>query len=461
MRRILFFACCILASVNSLMMKAQSNKNVIDEVVWVVGDDAIYRSEVEQGILEARAQGHRFNNDPYCFIPEQMAVQKLFLHQASLDSVQVTDSEIFANVDARIEFFIENIGSKEKMEEYFRKSTSQIREQLYETEKKDLLVKSVQRSLMSKVKVTPAQVKEFFKNVPEDSVPFVPTQVEVQILVRQPEVSQEEIDRVKSDLRNYTERVNSGKDRFSTLAVMYSQDEGSAARGGELGFKGRMELVPEFSSVAFNLNDDKTVSKIFESEYGFHIVQLIEKRGDKINCRHILRKPRVTDQAIEKCILFVDSVCDEIRRGEYSFEEKLPKISDDKESRNNYGILANNYIQNEESENYGTSKFEMKELPPEIARVFANMQIGEISKPFIMINKKGKEVVAAVRLKNRVNGHRATLKEDFQLMQQVVISRRSAELIDKWIRDKQKTTYVRINEGWQNCEFQYPGWIKE
>ena len=159
--------------------------------------------------------------------------------------------------------------------------------------------------------------------------------------------------------------------------------------------------------------------------------------------------------------MFVDSVCDEIRRGEYSFEEKLPKISDDKESRNNYGILANNYIQNEESENYGTSKFEMKELPPEIARVVANMQIGEISKPFIMINKKGKEVVAAVRLKNRVNGHRATLKEDFQLMQQVVISRRSAELIDKWIRDKQKTTYVRINEGWQNCEFQYPGWIKE
>lgn len=460
MRKILTFACCVLFTINVLIVNAQSNNNVVDEVVWVVGDEAIFKSDVEQGRLEAIAQGQKFNNDPYCEIPEQLAIQKLFLHQASLDSIEVTDSEIFERVDARIEFFIENIGSKEKMEEYFRMTTSQIREKLFDTEKNNLLVDRVKMSLMGNTKVTPLQVRDYFKNIPEDKVPFVPTQVEVQIIVREPKVAQEEIDRVKDDLRNYTERINSGKDKFSTLAVMYSQD-GSAQRGGELGFMGRAELAPEFAAVAFNLNDTKTVSKIVETEFGYHIIQLIEKRGDKMNCRHILRKPRVSDEAIEQCVSFIDSVCNEIRKGEYTFEDKITLLSDDKESRNNFGILTNNFQQNMESENYGTSRFEMKELPPEIARNVARMQIGEISKPFLMVNKKGKEVVVAVKLKNKIEGHRATLKDDFQTLQQVVISKRNTETIENWIREKQKTTYVRINDGWQKCEFNYPGWIKE
>jgi peptidyl-prolyl cis-trans isomerase SurA len=288
--------------------------------------------------------------------------------------------------------------------------------------------------------------------MPDDSIPFVPTKVEVQILVREPVIKQEEIDRVKEELRNYTERVNSGKQQFSTLALMYSEDMLTAARGGECGLTYRAEFVPEFANVAFNLTDTKTVSKIVETEYGFHIIQLIEKVGDRVNVRHILKKPRVSDEDINKCVHFLDSVSDELRRGLYKFEECAPFLSHDKDTRNNYGLMYD--------ANSSSSKFEMKDLPAEVAKVVSGLKIGEISAPFTMMNKKGKQVVAVVKLKNRTDGHTATMTEDYQLLQSVVQEKLSMERIEDWIREKQKTTYVRINEGWQGCEFKYPGWIK-
>ncbi|MCQ2095070.1 MAG: peptidylprolyl isomerase [Bacteroidaceae bacterium] len=438
---------------------AQSESNVIDEVIWVVGDEAIFKSEVEEAILDAQMSRQPISGDPYIVIPEQLAVQKLFLHQAALDSVEVTDAQVFQNVDERMNVLMQTFGSKERMEANYNMTSAQIREKMYVSLRDQMMVSSVQKNLTDGIKVTPSQVRNYFKNVPEDSIPYIPTKVEVELFVRKPVISQEEIDRVKDEMRDYTERVNSGKDRFSTLAVMYSED-GSASRGGEIGFLGRAELDPAYAAVAFNLNDTKTVSKIVESEFGFHIIQLIEKRGDRINTRHILRKARPTDEAIETCIHFVDSVCNAVRKGEFTFEEALPYLSDDKETRNNYGILPNTYAQNQGSDNYGTSKFEMKELPTEIARAVADMEIGEISKPFLMIDKKGKEVVAAVKLKNKINGHRATLTDDYQVLQNVLRARKCDEMLDKWIKEKQKTTYIRINEKWRNGEFQYPGWVK-
>lgn len=430
---------------------ATAQNNVIDEVIWVVGDEAILKSDVEMARIEGQSRGQRWDGDPYCIIPEQLAIQKLFLHQAAIDSIDVTESEVFQGVDQQINYYIQNIGSKEKMEEYFGKTSTQIREQLYDMLKNEKIVTEVRKNLVSNIKVTPAQVRRFFKDMPEDSIPFVPTKVEVQILVQNPVISQEEIDRIKDELRGYTERINSGESKFSTLAIFYSEDKGTAQRGGETGFIGRIEVVPEFANVAFNLTDTKTVSKIVETEYGFHIIQLVEKRGDKVNVRHILRKPRVSDEEIEKSIHFLDSVADELRRNLYTFEECAPYISQDKDTRNNYGIMVNED---------GTSKFEMKDLPSEVAKVVANMNIGEISKPFVMIDKKGKEVVAVVKLKNKVNGHRATMADDYQLLQNVVLEKLSMEKIENWIREKQKTTYIRINEDWRNCEFKYSGWIK-
>lgn len=436
----------------SLMASAQERKNVIDEVIWVVGDEAILKSDVENARMEFLQQGQRFEGDPYCVIPEQLAVQKLFLHQAAIDSVTVSDADVFQEVDMRLNAVLLDFGSREKLEEYSGKSLTQIREQMFNSYKDKKMVERVQRSIVENVKVTPAQVRRYFKDMPEDSIPFIPTKVECQIITREPVIPIEEIEHVKDDLRSYTERINNGSAQFSTLALLYSEDKLSAQQGGELGFAGRGSYVPEFANVAFNLTDPKAVSKIVETEFGFHIIQLIEKRGDMINCRHILRKPRVSTEALQKCVNDLDSIAAEINKGLYTFDECVSVVSYDKDTRNNYGLLFD--------EETGLSKYEMKDLPTEVARTVAGMKVGEISKPFIMVNKKGKEVVAIVKLKNRVNGHRATMAEDYQELQNVVMNKLCDEKLEQWIRDKQKTTYIHINEDWQNCEFQYSGWIK-
>lgn len=441
-----FFAVCALTAL------AQGQSNVIDEVVWVVGDEAILKSDVENARMEALQQGERWDGDPYCVISEQLAIKKLFLHQAAIDSVEVADADVFQKVDSRLNFFIQNIGSKEKMEEYFGRSTTQLREQLYNVIKEDEMVSEVRRNLVKNIKVTPAQVRRFFKDLPEDSIPFVPTKVECQIIVRYPKIPQEEIDRVKDELRSYTERVNNGSAQFSTLALLYSEDKESAQKGGEIGFSGRGALVPEFANVAFNLTDPKSISKIVETEYGFHIIQLIEKRGDQMNCRHILRKPRVSGEALQECINDLDSIAKEIGEGLYTFDGCVSLVSADKDTRNNYGLMVN--------EEDGTSKFELKDLPSEVARAVVGMKVGDISKPFIMMNNKGKEVVAMVKLKSRVNGHRATMADDYQVLQEVVLDKLCTDKVEKWIREKQQTTYIHINDDWRNCEFKYPGWIK-
>ena len=439
-------------SMLSVCVSAQSGDNVIDEVIWVVGDEAILKSDVETARMEAVQMGQRLDGDPYCVIPEKLAIQKLFLHQASIDSVEVADADVFQQVDRRINYYIQNIGSKEKMEEYFGKTTTQIREQLYNLIRDEEMTMQVRQNLVKNIKVTPAQVRRYFRELPEDSVPFIPTKVECQIITRNPVVPQEEIDRVKDELRDYTERVNNGSAQFSTLALLYSEDKATAQQGGEMGFAGRGAYVPEFANVAFNLTDPKSISKIVETEYGFHIIQLIEKRGDQINCRHILRRPRVSMEALQQCINDLDSITAEINRGLYTFDACVAIVSYDKDTRNNYGIMVNM--------NDATSKFEMKDLPAEVARAVAGLQVGEISKPFIMVDSKGKEVVAMVKLKSRVNGHRATMADDYQEMLDVVVNKLSEEKIEDWIRSKQKTTYVHINDEWQNCEFKYPGWIK-
>ncbi|MCH5176127.1 MAG: peptidylprolyl isomerase [Prevotellaceae bacterium] len=439
-------------SMFSIAVSAQSGDNVIDEVIWVVGDEAILKSDVETARMEAVQMGQRLDGDPYCVIPEQLAIQKLFLHQASIDSVEVSDADVFQQVDSRINYYIQNIGSKEKMEEYFGKTTTQIREQLYNLIRDEEMTAEVRQNLVKNIKVTPAQVRRYFRELPEDSIPFIPTKVECQIITRNPVVPQEEIDRVKDELRDYTERVNNGTAQFSTLALLYSEDKVSAQQGGELGFAGRGSYVPEFANVAFNLTDPKSISKIVETEYGFHIIQLIEKRGDQINCRHILRRPRVSMEALQQCINDLDSITAEINRGLYTFDNCVAIVSYDKDTRNNYGIMVN--------KNDATPKFEMKDLPAEVARAVAGLQVGEISKPFIMVDSKGKEVVAMVKLKSRTNGHRATMADDYQAMLDVVVNKLSEEKIENWIRSKQKSTYIHINDEWQNCEFKYPGWIK-
>ena len=437
---------CLLA-----VMPSVGQDNVIDEVVWVVGDEAILKSEVEQERRNAQYEGRRFDGDLYCVIPEELALQKLFLNQAEIDSIEAGESDIMAYTEQMVNSNIERAGSREKLEEYYGKPMTQIREEIRESVRRMLTMQMMQRELMKDVKVTPAEVRRYYKNLSEDSIPYIPTQVEVQLITIEPEIPEAEIDRVKARLREFTDRVNSGETSFSTLARLYSEDPGSASRGGETGFTGKGRWVPEFANVAFNLNTPNKISKIVETEYGFHIIQLIEKRGDRVNVRHILLKPQVAEDDLIASLARLDSIADDIRAGKFTFEDGATRISSDKDTRMNHGLLPN--------ANTGTSKFEMQELPQEIARAVNTMNVNEISKPFIMINSKGKEVCAIVKLKSRVKGHKATLTEDFQALKGVVLERKQAEKLEKWIIEKQKNTYVRINEKWRNCDFKYPGWI--
>ena len=431
--------------------------NVIDEVVWVVGDEAILKSDVESERLNAQYEGRKFDGDPYCIIPEQLAVQKLFLHQAAIDSIAVSEQEVIGQVERRTNWLIEQVGgSKEKLEEYYNKTSTQIREMLRENIRDGLTVQKMQQHIVGEIKITPAEVRRYFKDLPQDSIPFVPTQVEVQIVTLEPKIPLEEVERVKKTLRDYTDGINSGKMSFATYARFYSEDPGTARRGGELGFMGKGELVPEYANVAFNLQDPNKVSKIVETEFGFHIIQLIEKRGDRINTRHILLKPKVEEKDLEAALVRLDSIADDIRNQKFTFDDAATYISQDKDTKNNHGLMAN--------KNTGTARFEMQDLAQvsqEVAKMVENMNVGEISRAFTMINDKGKEVCAIVKLKSRINGHKATISEDYQRLKAIVMEKRSEDKLEKWIKEKQKHTYVRINEKWQKCDFKYPGWIKE
>ena len=431
--------------------------NVIDEVVWVVGDEAILKSDVESERLNAQYEGRKFDGDPYCIIPEQLAVQKLFLHQAAIDSIEVSEQEVIGQVERRTNWLIEQVGgSKEKLEEYYNKTSTQIREMLRENIRDGLTVQKMQQHIVGEIKITPAEVRRYFKDLPQDSIPFVPTQVEVQIVTLEPKIPLEEVERVKKTLRDYTDGINSGKMSFATYARFYSEDPGTARRGGELGFMGKGELVPEYANVAFNLQDPNNVSKIVETEFGFHIIQLIEKRGDRINTRHILLKPKVEEKDLEAALVRLDSIADDIRNQKFTFDDAATYISQDKDTKNNHGLMAN--------KNTGTARFEMQDLAQvsqEVAKMVENMNVGEISRAFTMINDKGKEVCAIVKLKSRINGHKATISEDYQRLKAIVMEKRSEDKLEKWIKEKQKHTYVRINEKWQKCDFKYPGWIKE
>lgn len=452
--RLMTLVCLLMMQIQAL---AQTENNVVDEVIWVVGDQAILKSDVEAERIRAQYEGVKWQGDPYCVIPEQLAIQKLYLHQAAIDSIEVTDADVSARVEQQMNWYVQQIGSKEKMEEYFNKNSTEIREQLRDNLKDQMTVQEMQQKLVGDIKLTPADVRRYFKDLPQDSLPFIPTQVEVQIITQEPRIPQEEINRVKNQLRDFTEQVNSGKTQFSTLALLYSEDTGSARQGGELGFMGRGELVSEYANVAFNLTDPKKISKIVESEYGFHIIQLIEKRGDRVNTRHILLKPKVSEEDLMACINRLDSIGNDIRSGTFTFDDAASYLSSDKDTKNNHGLLPNT---NQQSSLYGTSRFEMSDLPQEVAKVVYNLKPGEVSEAFTMINNKGKEVVAIVKLRNRIEGHKATMTEDYQRLKEIVANKRRNEKLDQWIKEKQRTTFIRVNPEWVKCDFRYPGWVK-
>ncbi|MBR2319088.1 MAG: peptidylprolyl isomerase [Bacteroidaceae bacterium] len=446
MRKFLFFS--ILSFLQSFCMVAQDN--VIDRVEWVVGDKCILRSDIEEAIRFWQGNGRKFEGDPYCVVGEDLAIQQLFLHQAALDSIEVDEADIMRKVEAQISFVIQKIGSKEKMEEYFDKTSSEIREmyreQLYNME----TMERMKQKIVGDIKVSPVLVRKYFDSLPKDSLPFIQQQVEVQVITLEPQIDIDELERVKSELRDYTERIMSGETSFSTLALLYSEDPGSARRGGELDFMGKGQLQPEFAAVAFSLTDPNKVSKIVETEYGFHIIQLMEKRGDRVKVRHILRKPRRSDENIKKMLLRLDSIAADIRDAKFTFDEGAEVISHDKETRNNYGMMYNKET--------ASSHFKLDELPVDVARAVDALEVGEISRPFTWMLDNGKTVCAIAKLKSRTDAHVATISEDYETLQNMYQAKLGDERIREWIKEKQKNTYVRISREIDGSEFLYPDW---
>lgn len=428
-------------------LSGYAQNNVAEEVAWVVGDEPIFKSEIEEQYMQLQYEKASLQGNPYCVIPERIVIEKLFLHQAKIDSVEVQESMIIQQAERRINYFITNLGSKEKVEEYFRKPLPELREQTINMVRDQATIQEVQSKLTKDVKPTPADVRKYYNSLPKDSLPYIPLQVEVKIVTVNPVIPQQEIDEVKARLRDYANKVNNGESEFSTLAILYSED-GSSVYGGEIGFMGKADLFPEYANVAFNLNDPKKVSKIVETDAGFHIIQLIEKRGDRVNTRHILLRPKVSDKDLTAAITQLDSIRSKIIDKKVTFDDAALYVSQDKDSKFNKGIMTN--------EKTMSAKFEMSDLNPEIGKLVDKMQVGEISNAFVMMNPKtNRETVAIVQLTRRIEGHKADLAEDYQTIKAMYENNKKQQIIADWIKNKQKNTYVRIEDGWRDCEFQY------
>ncbi len=445
------FLTALALAMTALAMMAQNN--VAEEVAWVIGDEPIFKSDIEEQYQQVLSERIPIDGNPYCVIPEQMAINKLFLDQARIDTVEVQQSAISSEVESRINFFIANLGSKEKVEEYFRMPMPRLREKLNEMYSEQYCIQQVQSELTKNVKATPADVQKYYNSLPKDSLPYIPMQVEVQIITINPVIPQQEIDEVKARLRDYAQQVNSGEREFSTLAILYSQDQATAVYGGETGFQSRSVLLPEYATAAFNLNDNKRVSNIVETDDGYHIIQLIEKRGDRINTRHILLRPKVSDKDLTDALSRLDSVRNDITAGKQTFDQMAFYISQDKESRNNNGNMLN--------EKTHSSRFEMADLPAEVGKKVYSMKPGDISEPFVMVNPKTRrEQVAIVKLVKRIDGHKADLAEDYMIIKEMCEGEAKGKIIDDWVAQKQKSVYVYIEEGWRNCDFKYD-WLKK
>lgn len=428
-----------------------ANNNIVEEVAWMVGDQPIYKSEIEEAYQQMLYEKTPLKGDPYCVIPERLALEKLFLHQADIDTVEVQESMVAQAVDQRLNYLVTNLGSKEKVEEYFRKPYAEFREQMSESMRNQYRIQQVQSNISKDLKVTPSDVRKYFSTLPDDSIPFIPLQVEAEIITINPRIPQQEIDDIKARLRDYADRVNRGESEFSTLAILYSED-GSNVRGGEIGFLGKGHLEPEYAAVAFNLNDPKKASKIVETQYGFHIIQLIEKRGDRVNTRHILLRPKVAATDLNDAVARLDSLKAEIIAGKFTFEEATV-VSQDKDTRNNHGRMVN-----AES---NTTRFEMSQLPQEVAKKINDMEVGEISDAFVMTDpKRNCDIVALVKLTARIPAHKANLSDDYQTIKGMYENAAKQRMVDEWIAKKIKDTYVKIEDNWIDCEFEHDGWLK-
>jgi peptidyl-prolyl cis-trans isomerase SurA len=427
-------------------------QEVIDKVIAVVGNEIILKSEIENQYIQIQSQGLYTNSeDLKCDILEELMFQKLLYLQAIYDSTEVTQKEVDTELDRRLSVFINQLGDEKKLEEFYGKSIVEIRSDFRDIIKEQILTQKVQASLTADVKVTPSEVKTFFEDIPKDSLPKVEPYFEISEIVITPEISEEQKNQVMEKLNGIRERIVNGES-FATMAILYSEDPGSATKGGELGFVGRNDLVPEFASVAFNLTSPDEVSRVVETEFGFHIIQMIEKKGNMMNFRHILLTPKIGVEELTVAETKMNEIYDLIKSDSISFEQAVEKYSDG-ESRFNQGKVMNQY--------YGNAKLSNEFVDPYTAKNVSTLKVGEYSKPFLSANSRGGKVMKIVKLDVKVEQHIANLKDDYQEIQQYALEKAKQDVIEKWINTKLESTFVEIDESYCNCKFKFGNWNKK
>ena len=430
--------------ITAISLSSMAQKKVIDEIEAVVGDEIILMSELENQIISYQTQGMLIDESMRCQLFEEMLFQKLLINQAKLDSVEVTDSQVESEMNRRLRYFISQIGSEKKLEEYYQKSIAEIKDEFRELVKEQMLAQQMQQKITGGVRVTPSEVKEFYNNLPADSIPVINSQVEIaQILIKAP-ISEKAKLAAREEIESIRKRILNGES-FSTLAVLYSDDQGSAVKGGELGFTGRAEFVPEFSAVAFSLKSNE-ISEVVETQFGYHIIQLIKREGEKVNVRHILIKPEIETEDLAKAEEKANKVYQMLLSDSLTFEEAAETYSDDEDSKNNGGILINPQT--------GSSMFDIDQVSPQLFFIIDKMKEGEISKPVAFEMPDGTKGFRIVKLVKRTEPHRASLKTDYDLLQQAALNNKKNKVLKEWIENKTKSTYIQISDKYKNCPFE-------
>ncbi|MBO7134293.1 MAG: peptidylprolyl isomerase [Bacteroidales bacterium] len=445
MKRIFFI------SIICLLCASAYSQGIIDKIVGIVGNEIIMMSDIENQYIQMASQQMKVGDNTRCEILEDMMFQKLLYVQAQKDSIEVTPKEVETELDRRLSVFINQIGSEQKLEEYFGKTVKSIKEDLRSTIEEQMMAQKVQQKIIGDTKVTPSEVKRFYESLPADSIPTIEAYYELSEIVIKPEVSKEDKEKVIAELNKIRERIQNGES-FSTMAVLYSEDPGSAMKGGELGFVSKTDLVPEFSQVAFNLTSPLDVSQVVETEYGFHIIQMIEKKGNMMNFRHILMKPKVSMEALEAADKKANEVYSILKSDTISFVDAVKKYSNG-DSRGSDGKVTNPY--------YGDSHMTAEFLDPYTKSAISSLKEGEYSKPFLSSDNKGTRVIKIVRLDLDVKEHKANMKDDYLTLQRYALEDKNSKLIDEWVKDKVRGVYVKIDDEYKDCNFNIDSWIKK
>lgn len=424
---------------------------VIDQILAVVGSNPILKSDIETQAIQNQAQGQAVQGDSKCIILEQLLEQKLLLAEAELDTlIVVGDNQINQQMDRRMNYFIENIGSEKEVEKYFSKSIVQLKAEMSETIKEQLKTEQMQAKIIEKVTVTPSEVRQFFRQMNSKEIPEIGSQLEYAQLTMLPNITEKQDLEVKAKLRDFKKRIENG-DNFATLAIMYSEDPGSARNGGEMDYVGRAMLDQTFATEAFNLKPNQ-ISKVIRSEFGYHIIQLIDRKGEKIKCRHILIRPKIDAKELETAKLRIDSIADFVRTGKMTWEQASYIYSSDKNTKNNGGLVT--------SQRTGSSKFEMSELDPDVSKVIADMNIGDTSRPFLTLDDKQREVYKVIKLNNKTKSHKANIQDDYQKISEMFLEKKKEEIYRKWISKQQAKTYIHVDDSYANCNFKLKSWRK-